>query len=98
MNPLKPVKNLVEAVTFPFKALFVVGICFIINAMTSPGHWWVQWVAFGMGIALLVKWARALKTLLGAAVVGGLGYAIYRWLEGRKAKANNATVSNPISN
>ncbi len=84
MNPLKPVNHLFEAVTFPFTAIFVVGLCFIINWMTSPGHWWVQWVAFGMGIALLVKWARAVKTLIGAAILAALGYLAYRWIQRRQ--------------
>lgn len=51
---MRPIKDLTDAVTMPFRALFVVGICWVINAMTSPGHWWVWWVALGMGIATLV--------------------------------------------
>jgi membrane protein implicated in regulation of membrane protease activity len=103
MNPLKPVKTIIEAITFPFQAIFVVGICFIINWMTSPGHWWVQWVAFGMGIALLSKWAKALKTIVGAAVVGGVGYAVYRWFQNRQNKpsaesaVNSASAANTVS-
>ena len=82
MNPLRfvthPIGNLVDAVVMPFKALFVVGLCAAINAMTSPGHWWVQWVAFGMGIAVIVAWARAARTLLLLAVVGWVGWKIYQ--------------------
>ncbi|MEI6738548.1 MAG: hypothetical protein WCL29_08735, partial [Pseudomonadota bacterium] len=73
-------------------ALFVVGICTLINWMTSPGHWWVQWVALGMGIALLSKWVRALKTILVAAVVGGLGVLAYRWYQGRNNKNSEAAT------
>ena len=40
MNPFsivtRPVRNLTQAVLMPFKALFVVGLCFLINWMTSP--------------------------------------------------------------
>ncbi|MEP7155456.1 MAG: hypothetical protein ABI905_06765 [Betaproteobacteria bacterium] len=84
MNPFKPITNLTDAIVFPFKAIFVVGLCFAINAMTNPGHWWAQWVALGMGIALLRVWGRALSTVLTTAVAGGLGYAVYRWWTGRK--------------
>ncbi len=82
MNPIRfitrPVKDLTQAVVMPFKALFVVGLCGLINAMTTPGHWWVQWVALGMGIAVLVAWARAARTLLLLAVVGFVGWKIYQ--------------------
>lgn len=81
MNPFsivtRPVRNLTQAVVMPFKALFVVGLCFLINWMTSPGHWWVQWVALGMGIAVLLAWARAAKTLLVLGVVAYVGWKIY---------------------
>ncbi len=65
--------------------LFVVGLCFFINVMTSPGHWWFQWVAFGMGIGLVVVWARALRTLGVAALTAGIAYLVYRWFFRRKA-------------
>ncbi|MBP6898747.1 MAG: hypothetical protein KBC73_01600 [Burkholderiaceae bacterium] len=82
MNPLKtllrPVHDLTQAVLLPFKALFVVGLCFMINWMTSPGHWWFKWVAFGMGIAVLVAWARAARTLLTLALVAFVGWWIWR--------------------
>ncbi len=98
MNPLNPVKHVIEAITFPFTALFVVGICYVVNMMTSPGDWWVQWVAFGMGIALIGKWAKAIKTLIGAAVVGGLGYAAYRWFQKRNASTQpRQTTETPVN-
>ena len=67
MNPLRiitrPFSTLTRAVTAPLNFIFVVGLCFFINWMVSPGNWWVKWVAFGMGIAVIVAWARALKLL-----------------------------------
>jgi hypothetical protein len=82
MNPLKlitrPVKHLVEAVTMPIKFVFVVGLCALINWMTFNGTWWVQWVALGMGIAVLVAWGRALKTLLVLGLVAWAGWTIYK--------------------
>ena len=82
MSPLRwifsPVRDLTRAVMLPFKALFVVGLCFFINLVTSPHHWWFQWVAFGMGIAVLVAWARAARTLVGLAVIAFVGRWVYR--------------------
>ena len=82
MNPLKalfrPVDHLVDAVVMPFKALFVVGLCGLINAMTWQGTWWVKWVALGMGIAVVVAWARAAKTLLTLAVIAVVGWWVWR--------------------
>jgi hypothetical protein len=46
MNPIGTVS---DAITLPIKAVGVVGLCFVINWMTSPGYWWVKWVALGMG-------------------------------------------------
>ena len=75
---LRPVKNLTDAIFMPFKAIFVVGLCGLINAMTFHGQWWVQWVALGMGIAVLVAFARAARTLLTLALVAWVGAWIYR--------------------
>ena len=75
----RPVKNLTDAIFMPFKAIFVVGLCAFINAMTYNGHWWFKWVAFGMGIAVIVAFARAAKTLL---LFGLIGYGGW-WLNKR---------------
>lgn len=86
MNPLsmiaRPVRDLTQAVLMPFKALFVVGVCFAINWMTNPGHWWFKWVALGMGIAVLLAWARAARVLLLVALVAWVG----RWLQRRHGR------------
>lgn len=74
----RPVKNLTDAIFMPLKALFVVGLCAAINAMTFNGQWWFKWVAFGMGIAVLVAFARAARTLLLLALVAWAGVWIHR--------------------
>jgi len=86
MNPVKAIEDITKAVTFPFTALFVVGLCAFINWFTSPGHWWVQWVAFGMGIAVLCVWARALKAAIGAGMLAGAGYLAYRWWKRKSSR------------
>lgn len=79
MNPLRTVH---DAITLPFTALGTIGLCFAINWMTSPGHWWVQWVVLGMGIAVVTAWWRALKLVVVAALLAVLGrWAYQRWGE-----------------
>jgi hypothetical protein len=59
------------------KFLFV-GPCILVllvtvNLMTSPGHWWVKWPAFGIGIAWVISLIRVARAVL---VVGGLAALI----------------------
>jgi multisubunit Na+/H+ antiporter MnhB subunit len=92
MNPLKPIKNITAAITYPFTMLYVCGLCFFINWFTSPGVWWVQWVVFGMTIGLISVWARALKTIVAIVGVAAIGYFLYRWWNNRKTmNTNDAT-------
>ncbi|MDQ2778768.1 MAG: 2TM domain-containing protein [Pseudomonadota bacterium] len=74
----RPFSHVADAVFMPFKAVFVVGLCWIINALTYNGHWWVQWVALGMGIATAVALARGIKALLLLALVAWVGNKLYR--------------------
>ena len=50
MNPFnaitRPVKNLTDAITMPFRAAFVIGLTGFINYATFSGDWWFKWVAF----------------------------------------------------
>ena len=101
MNPLSfigsPIQTLWDAVAMPFKAIFVVGLCYTINHFTSPGHAWWHWVALGMGIAVLVAWARAFKTIVLLAIVFYVGRWIYRRY-GDAAKARfDQWVGSPVA-
>lgn len=40
-----------RSVRFLFTAPFILLLLLVIDAMTSPGHWWIQWAAPGIGIA-----------------------------------------------
>jgi hypothetical protein len=73
-----PINSLWDAVAKPFKAAFVVGLCYFINRVTSPDNPWWHWVALGMSIAVLVAWARAFKTIVLLAVIFYVGRWIYR--------------------
>ena len=79
---MDPIRTLWDAVSLPFRAVFVVGLCLAINWFTTPGQWWVQWVALGMGIAVLCAWWRALKLVAIGALLAVLGnWAYRRWGE-----------------
>ena len=56
-----------RAVRFLFLGPAILALLFVINLMTSPGDWWVQWAALGIGIA----WVISLMRVLFALVVGG---------------------------
>ncbi len=75
---MNPVKDVLQAVTMPIKAIFVVGICWVVNAMTFSGKWWVWWVALGMGIATVIALGRGLRTLLLGLFLWWAGRALYR--------------------
>ena len=91
MNPLRyatqPFSILTRAITAPLNFIFVVGLCLFINWMVSPGNWWVKWVAFGMGITVIIAWARAFKLVLAIVVLAAIGTFIYkRYGEQARAK------------
>jgi hypothetical protein len=61
--------RLVRSVGFLFKAPLIVLFLFIVNLTTSPGHWWFQWPALGLGIAWVMSLFRVMRAIL---VLGGL--------------------------
>jgi hypothetical protein len=62
-----------RALKFLFVGPLVLGFLVVINWLTSPGNWWVQWPALGIGIA----WVISLFRVLAAVVVAG-GLAAYQ--------------------
>ena len=58
-----------RAVKFLFTAPLILLFLVVINVMTSPGHWWVQWAALGLGIAWFVS---LLKVIRAVVLAGGL--------------------------
>lgn len=69
MNPLKVLKALKFLVVGPLVLVMLV----VINVMTSPTEWWVQWPALGIGIAWVLSLLRVIQA---AVVVGGLAALI----------------------
>jgi len=56
-----------RALRFLFVGPMILVMLFVINWMTTPGDWWVQWPALGIGIA----WFISLFRVIGAAIVAG---------------------------
>jgi len=68
-------RGTLHSLGFLVKGPIILLFLFVINLMTSPGHWWVQWAALGIGIAWVFSLIRVLRAFL---VVGGLaGLAAY---------------------
>jgi hypothetical protein len=47
------VKELKGFYTNVISYVCVNALLFLINLVTSPGHWWFQWVLFGWGIGVV---------------------------------------------
>jgi hypothetical protein len=58
-----------RAVKFLFTAPLILLLLVVINVMTSPGHWWVQWAALGIGIAWVISLFKVLRAIV---LAGGL--------------------------
>lgn len=58
-----------KALKFLFVGPMILVMLFVINLMTSPDHWWVQWPALGIGIAWFISLFRVLAAVL---AVGGI--------------------------
>lgn len=46
------VKRLRDFYQLVLVALLVIALSAVVNWLKSPGHWWVQWVVLGFGIAI----------------------------------------------
>ena len=67
-----------RAAAFLIKAPFILAFLFVINLITSPGHWWVQWAALGLGIAWVVSLLRVIRGVMLAGGLAALGAYILK--------------------
>lgn len=75
-----------HALKFLFMGPLILAFLFVINLMTSPGHWWVQWAALGIGIAWVVSLLRVIRAVIVAGGLAALGaYLVSRNRSGEKA-------------
>lgn len=63
---------------FLVKAPFILAMLFVINLMTSPGHWWVQWPALGLGIAWVFALLRVIRAVILAGGLAALGAVLLK--------------------
>ena len=69
MNEVLVYRSPIRRIKFLFMAPLILVFLVIINLMTSPGEWWVQWAALGLGIAWVINVIKLLRTVL---IAGGL--------------------------
>ena len=62
-----------RAVKFLFVAPFILAFLFVVNLMTSPGDWWVQWAALGLGIAWIASLLHVVRAVILAGGLAALG-------------------------
>jgi hypothetical protein len=74
---LAPGFRTMKSVGFLFKAPFILAMLFVINLMTSPGHWWVQWAALGIGIAWFLALFRVMRAVILAGGLAALGIYLF---------------------
>lgn len=63
-----------HAFKFLFTGPLILLMLLVINLMTSPGHWWVQWPALGIGIAWFISLFRVLRAVVLAGGLAALGF------------------------
>ena len=66
-----------KSVGFLIKAPFILVMLFVINLMTSPGDWWVQWAALGIGIAWFFALLRVMRAVILAGGLAALGIYLF---------------------
>ena len=65
-----------RAIKFLFVGPLVLVLLAVLNLATSPGHWWIQWPAIGIGIAWVVSLVRVLRAVI---LLGGVAALIALW-------------------
>jgi hypothetical protein len=67
------VSRTLHSLKFLFMGPLILAFLFVINLMTSPGHWWVQWAALGIGIAWGISLMRVIRAVIIAGGLAALG-------------------------
>ncbi len=72
-----------RALKFLFIGPMVLIFLTVINYLTSPGEWWIQWPALGIGIAWIISLFRV---VWGIILAGGIA-ALFAVLSRRSASS-----------
>jgi hypothetical protein len=75
-----------RSLKFLFTAPLILVLLIVINWMTSPGRWWVQWAALGIGIAWIIALFRVMRAII---LVGGLA-ALGTWIAQRSQQRDRS--------
>lgn len=62
-------RKTLSAFKFLFVGPMILVMLVVINWMTSPGDWWVQWPALGIGIAWFISLFRVAAAVI---AIGGI--------------------------
>jgi hypothetical protein len=84
---LAPGFRTMRSVGFLFKAPLILVMLFVINLITSPGHWWVQWAALGLGIAWFFALMRVMRAVIIAGGLAALGIYLFNRSGAGRAQA-----------
>ena len=78
-----------RAAKFLVTGPLILGVLLVINLMTSPGHWWVQWAALGIGIAWVISFMvlSLFATVVGLITTNPAQPAVVAPLAGQFAEA-----------
>ena len=79
MKSMVPGYKTFKAIRFLITGPMILAMLFAINLMTSPGHWWIQWPALGIGIAWVCSLFRVLRSVIVVGGLAALGYLAYRY-------------------
>ena len=79
MRSMIPGYKTFRAIKFLITGPMILAMLFVVNLVTSPGHWWVQWAAFGIGIAWVLSLFRVLRSVIVAGGLAALAYIAYRY-------------------
>lgn len=70
-----------HSVRFLFTGPVILMMLVVVNVVTSPGHWWVQWAALGIGIAWVLSLLRVIRLVV---LLGGVA-ALVAYLQNRRS-------------
>ena len=73
-------RETIEAARFLFIGPAILLMLFVIDLMTSPGDWWFQWPALGIGIA----WFISLFRLVWALILAGRFAAVVAYFSTKR--------------
>ncbi len=75
-------RDSIDAFRFLFYGPLILVMLTVVNWMTSPDEWWVQWAALGIGIAWVICLIRVIRA---AIILGGLA-ALTAYLTRRRER------------